>query len=70
MTFNDTDHAYQIISKLIDQHTTELELMLDGEKVELERDNKRGWILKGGDNTIDPQLIQALIRSVSLRLRV
>jgi hypothetical protein len=71
MTFNDTDHAYQIINtKLIDQHTTELELMLDGEKVELERDHNRGWILKGGDNSIDPRLIQALIRSVSLRLRV
>ncbi|MDB5144780.1 MAG: hypothetical protein JWQ66_3493 [Mucilaginibacter sp.] len=71
MTFNDTDHAYQIInSKLIDQHSTELELMLDGEKVELEKDQIRGWILKNGDTSIDPRLIQALVRSVSLRLRV
>jgi hypothetical protein len=71
MTFNDTDYAYQIISsKLTDEYTTKLELMLDGERVELERDHNRGWILKGGDNSIDPRLIQALIRSVSLRLRV
>lgn len=71
ITFNDTDYAYQIInSKLIDQHTTELELMLDGEKVELQKDKNKGWILKEGDDTLDPGLIQALGRSVSLRLRM
>ena len=71
MTFNDTDYAYQIInSRLINQYTTELELMLDGEKLELQKEKNGEWVLKGGDNSIDPRLIQALVRSVSLRLRV
>jgi hypothetical protein len=71
MTFNDTDYAYQIINtKLIDQHTTELELMLEGEKVELLKDKTKGWIQKDGDSSHDPGLIQALGRSVSLRLRM
>jgi uncharacterized protein HemY len=71
ITFNDTDYAYQIInSKLIDQHTTELELMLDGEKLELQKDDKKGWVQKDGNNSLDPELIQALGRSVSLRLRM
>jgi len=71
ITFNDTDYAYQIInSKLIDQNTTELELILEGEKLELQKDNKKGWIQKDGSNSLDPELIQALGRSVSLRLRM
>jgi hypothetical protein len=71
ITFNDTDYAYQIInSKLIDQNTTELELMLNGEKVELLKDKSRGWVQKDGDISLDPALVQALGRSVSLRLRM
>jgi hypothetical protein len=71
ITFNDTDYTYQIInSKLIDQYTTELELMLDGEKVGLLKDKDRGWIQKEGDNSLDPGLVLALGRSVSLRLRM
>jgi hypothetical protein len=71
MTFNDTDYAYQIInSRLIDKNTTELQLVLEGEKVELFRDKNMVWIQKEGDSSFDPGLIQALGRSVSLRLRV
>lgn len=71
ITFNDTDYAYQIInSKLINQNTTELELMVDGEKIDLLKDTTRGWIQKDGGNSLDPGLIQALGRSVSLRLRM
>ena len=71
MTFNDMDYAYQIInSRFTDQHTTELELVLEGEKVELLRDKNMVWVQKDGDNSFDPRLIQALGRSVSLRLRV
>jgi hypothetical protein len=71
MTFNDMDYAYQIInSRLTDQHTTELELVLEGEKVELLRDKNMVWVQKDGDSSFDPGLIQALGRSVALRLRV
>ncbi len=71
ITFNDTDYAYQIVnSKLIDHNTTELELLFDGETVELEKDDKRVWVQKDGGKFLDPELIQALGRSVSLRLRM
>ena len=71
MTFNDTDYAYQIVnSRLTEHHTTELELVLEGEKVELLRDKSMVWIQKDGDSSFDPGLIQALGRSASLRLRV
>ena len=71
MTFRDTDYLYQIIkSRLTDHQTTELELVLEGEKVELLRDRNMVWIQKDGDSSIDPGLVEALGRSASLRLRV
>jgi len=71
ITFKDTDYVYQIVnSKLIDKNTTEIELIFSGEKIELIKDIKLGWLLKNGDNSIDAELIQALGRSVSLRLRM
>jgi hypothetical protein len=71
ITFNDTDYVYQIVdSKLIDKHTTEIELILEGEKIGLIRDVKLVWKQKQGSQAIDSELIQALGRSVSLRLRM
>jgi len=71
ITFKDNDYVYQIIdSKLINKHTTEIELILNGEKIELVRDVKLIWKQKDGNNEIDSELIQALGRSVSLRLRM
>lgn len=71
ITFKEKDYVYQIVnSKLIDKNTTEIELIWSGEKIELLKDIKQGWILKNGDKSIDSELIQALGRSVSLRLRM
>ena len=71
ITFKDVDYVYQIVnSKLIDKHTTEIGLIWSGEKIELLKDIKQGWILKNGDKSIDGELVQALGRSVSLRLRM
>jgi hypothetical protein len=71
ITYNDKDYVYQIIdSKLINQNTIELNLLLDGEKVELIKNDKKVWIQKNESNPLDPELVQALGRSVSLRLRM
>lgn len=71
ITFDDKDYIYQILNtNLIDKHTTELELIFNGEKVELVMDERKTWIQKDNSNTIDPNLVQALGRSVSLRLRM
>jgi hypothetical protein len=71
ITFNDKDYIYQILNdKLINQNTTELEILFNGEKVELMMDSKKTWIQKDQNNPIDPNLVQALGRSVSLRLRM
>lgn len=71
ITFKDEDYVYQIInSKHINSNTTEIELFLNGEKLELIRDNNLVWKQKDGVQAYDPNLIQALGRSVSLRLRM
>jgi hypothetical protein len=70
LTFNDKDYNYQIInSKQIDQGATQFSLTLNGETVDLIKNDKNIWTQKNGDS-LDPELIQALGRSVSLRLRL
>ncbi|WP_428328788.1 hypothetical protein [Mucilaginibacter sp.] len=70
ITFKDKDYVYQIVnSKLIDQYTTELDILLNEEEVALIKDARNAWVQKGGQ-IIDPELAQALGRSVSLRLRM
>lgn len=71
ITFRDNDYVYHIIdSKQINNNTTEIELLLNGEKVSIIRDLKLVWKQKDGQTDIDSELIQALGRSISLRLRM
>jgi hypothetical protein len=71
ITFKENDYVYQIInSKLINQYTTEFDILLNGDKVSLIKDNKSLWVQKDGTTSIDPELVHALGRSVSLRLRL
>ncbi len=71
ITFDDKDYIYQILNtNLIDKHTTELELIFNGEKLQLVMDERKTWIQKDNVTSIDPNLVQALGRSVSLRLRM
>jgi hypothetical protein len=71
MTFKDEDYIYQINnSNQVDRNTTELELLINGEKIKLQKDATKSWVQNGGEKIFDPELIQALGRSVSLRLRL
>jgi hypothetical protein len=71
ITFNDKDYLYQIVdSNLINKNTTELHLVLDGEDVALVKDEKSVWVQKDNSTSLDPELVEALGRSVSLRLRM
>jgi hypothetical protein len=71
ITFNHQDYVYEIVnSKLIDHNTKQIELLLNGEKIEIVRDMKLVWRQKEGSETLDTELVQALGRSVSLRLRM
>lgn len=71
ITFKENDYVYQIInSKQINQHTTEFDILLNGDKVSLVKDGKSLWVQKDGAKSIDPELVHALGRSVSLRLRL
>jgi hypothetical protein len=70
LTFKDKDYNYQIInSNEIDSSTTEFSLTLNGETIALKKGAKNVWVQKDG-SSLDPELIQALGRSVSLRLRL
>ena len=71
ITFDDKDYIYQILNtNLINKDTTQLELIFNGEKLELVMDERKNWVQKDQSKSIDPDLVQALGRSVSLRLRM
>lgn len=71
ITFKDEDYVYQINNTTkIDQNTTELDLILNGENIKLIKNIKQSWVQSEGENPLDPELVQALGRSVSLRLRM
>jgi hypothetical protein len=71
ITFDDKDYIYQILNtNLINKDTTQLELIFNGEKLELVMDERKTWVQKDQNKSIDPNLVQALGRSVSLRLRM
>jgi len=71
ITFKDKDYVYQILdSKHINHKLTEIDLLLNGEPIGLLRDTDLVWKLKTNSQDIDSELVQALGRSVSLRLRM
>ena len=70
ITYNDKDYVYYINnSSAINKATTELQIVLNGETIDLEKDDRKVWIQKGGPS-LDPEFVQALGRSVSLRFRM
>lgn len=71
ITYNDKDYVYHINNtSAITKTTTELQIVLNGETIDLVKDDRKVWVQKGGTNNFDPEFIQALGRSVSLRFRM
>ncbi|WP_158798555.1 hypothetical protein [Pedobacter sp. L105] len=71
VTYNDTDYVYEIINgAAITKDTTELKIVLNGQPITLIKDTNKVWILQDSEIAIEPDLVQALGRSVSLRYRL
>jgi hypothetical protein len=70
ITFDNKDHVYHVLNtERIDNNTTQLELMLDGNKLVIEKNDKNCWVQKEGE-PCPPGLVESLGRSVSLRMRM
>jgi hypothetical protein len=71
ITYNDKDYVYFINnSSSINKLTTELQIILDDETIDIIKNDRKIWVQKEGENSIDPEFIQAIGRSVSLRFRM
>jgi hypothetical protein len=71
ITYKDTDYIYEILnSSAINKETTELHINFDGQDIVLIKDEKNVWVQHGGEFKVEPDLAQALGRSVSLRFRM
>ena len=69
ITFNDKDYTYEIVNEAINKATTEIGVILNGEKVSLQKNEKKNWVQTAGDD-IDPEFAQALGRAVSSLYRM
>lgn len=71
ITYKDIDYVYEIINgSAINKETTELKIVLNGETITLAKDLSKVWVQQDGETAIEPDLAQALGRSVSLRYRM
>lgn len=71
ITYKDTDYIYEILnSSAINKETTELQISFAGQEIVLGKDEKNVWVQNGGAYKVEPELAQALGRSVSLRFRM
>ncbi len=71
ITYKDTDFVYEILNtSAINKETSELRIIFDGREIVLVKDEKSVWVQNGGELSLEPDLAQALGRSVSLRFRM
>jgi hypothetical protein len=71
ITYKDTDYVYEILNgSAINKATTELHISFSGHDIVLIKDEKNIWVQNGGGFVVEPELAQALGRSVSLRFRM
>lgn len=71
ITYKDTDYVYEIINGAsITKDTAELKVLLNGQTVTLLKNINKVWMQEEGEDLIEPDLAQALGRSISLRYRM
>jgi len=71
ITYNDRDYVYFINnSSGINKNTTELQIILGDKTFDIIKNENKVWVQKSGETALDPELVQALGRSVSLRFRM
>ncbi|MBC7912778.1 MAG: hypothetical protein H7Y07_01525 [Pyrinomonadaceae bacterium] len=71
ITYNEKDYVYYINnSSSITKSTTELQVIVNDETIDLVKNERKIWVQTGSGPVLDPELIQALGRSVSLRFRM
>ncbi|HEY1005932.1 MAG TPA: hypothetical protein VGD92_02085 [Sphingobacteriaceae bacterium] len=67
ITFKNNDYTFQLIRNIpITRETTEFHILLDGTPITI-RKEVRGWV---ADSTEDPELIDAIGRTLALRYRI
>jgi len=66
ITFKDKDFVFQIITK----DANEVEILINGDEVGLIKNEHMIWTQKDGTKSLDPAFVQAIGRSISLRLRM
>lgn len=71
VTYDESDYTYQIVNETpINHSTSEFQILIEGEKYVLIKDSKKFWVDKDGNTRLDPYVLNAIGRSISLRYRM
>ncbi len=67
ITFKNNDYTFQLIRNIpITRETTEFQILLNGSPITISKEG-RGWV---ADSQEDPELIDAIGRTLALRYRI
>lgn len=71
LTFQQRDYVFEIESvSALSKASTDLKLIFNGDKVSLIKDKNGIWKQETGHTELEPELMNALGRSISLRFRI
>lgn len=70
VTYKNSDYAFKLIKTApVTRETTEFQIMLDGVITTIYKDIK-GWVQKDSTVEADPELLDAIGKTLSLRFRL
>ena len=71
ITYEESDYTYEIVNgKSINPSTTEIQILMDGESFILTKDTRKVWVDKDGNQSVQPEVLNAIGRTISLRYRI
>ena len=70
ITFHGKDYTYTVLTKKIENHTTEIKIEFNGEEMTVARNISGEWDIMERTIVDEPELLKAIARSLALRYRL
>lgn len=70
ITLNGKDYTYTVLTKKIEQHTTEIKIEFNGEELTVARSITGDWDIMERTIVDEPELLRTIARSLALRYRL
>jgi hypothetical protein len=70
ITFENKDYSYTVLTKIINNETTEIKISLEGEELTLVQNQNKEWDALERTVGDDHALIKAIAKNIVLRYRI